>query len=159
MWYVFSWYWHLRLLWHVCDIYTPGLDIVISWSCDTVIMWFCLHDTLLIQGLHDHYIRVADYIHSLLIILVIDTAFSFHYCRAYWIDTLYNYRTFVLSSPIFSCTLADMVLRDLYYFSASTLEIMFKRDDCRTYLGLVITPVSLVSPIWLVLFRYGGRYY
>ena len=50
-----SWYWHLILPWYVCDIYTPGLDMrflnLTLWPCDTVSMWFCLHDTLLVQDI------------------------------------------------------------------------------------------------------------
>ena len=84
---------------------------------------------------------------------------------------LYCYYTFVLSFPLslslslsLSISLSRVHLlvrfwRSYIIFLGSRLSIMFRRVDRRTYLGSVVTPVSLVFLIWIVLFRYDGWYY
>jgi len=69
-WFVFSRYWHLRLIWHALswlhDIPGPTMlfYLVILSSCDLVIM---LHDSYLSRTSHIHYIHVTPCMHDLIV--------------------------------------------------------------------------------------------
>ena len=67
---IFSWYWHLRLMWHVLswphDILglTMLFYLVISCSCDFVII---LHNSYSSRISHVHYIHVITFMHGLIV--------------------------------------------------------------------------------------------
>ena len=112
-WLVFSAYWHLRLMWHVlsCLHDIPGhtmlFYLVISSSCDLVIM---LHESYLSRTFHVHYIHGTLCMHSLLVhdlsswlilllllLLILDTTYVL------LIVTTFSYSLLLFFSFVYSC--------------------------------------------------------
>jgi len=125
-WLIFSWYWHLRLMWYALswlhDIPEPTLlfYLVVSCSCNLVIM---LYDSYSSRTSHVHYIHVRPCMHGRLaqnplsrfscycyynqfsIMLII--LFLLFQCPTRVVTILFSYSFFTVLSFVYSCWFAS----------------------------------------------------
>jgi len=120
---------------------------VILWFYDLMIM---IHNSYSSRTSHVYFIHVTICMH---VHTVHDLLFCYssRYCKTYWsfILTPYLYRHYIFMFLLllfvsFLCTLAGPVLAVLYQFSISKSKSRYRRVDCRVYLGLVATLISLI---------------
>jgi len=131
IWLIFSWYWHLRLMWHALSWLheVPGLTIlfylVISCSCDLVIM---LRDSYSSRTIHVSYIHVTTCMHDL---LVYDLSFWFFLLLLLLsvLDTA-NHIVIIISMPYLYCY-CIFIFSLLLCFS---LRVLLLVRFCRTLL-------------------------
>ena len=149
-WHIFSWYWHLRLMWHALSwLYdVPELtmlflsfDLVLFLSCDLVFLWSCDYTTqqLLVQDIscslyicHTMHARspCTWSINSIFLLMLLLSVPDTVNHLILIISMLYLYCTafscflFYCSFPL--CTLVGPLLTDHYYFSVSRSESRYQ---------------------------------